>query len=134
MPDQSTPPARGTVRTLVRILPFVRPYLGRTITSFVVYVALTMVSLSVPVVLQWIIDGPLTTGDAAQVWPAAGIVLGLGVAEGLLIMLRRFLVLTPSTHIEASMRGALYDKLQDLPVAFHDRWQSGQLLSRSMSD
>ena len=32
------------------------------------------------------------------------------------------------------MRNTLYAKLQDLPVAFHDRWQSGQLLSRSMSD
>jgi ATP-binding cassette subfamily B protein len=32
------------------------------------------------------------------------------------------------------MRRALYAKLQDLPVAFHDRWPSGQLLSRAMSD
>ena len=32
------------------------------------------------------------------------------------------------------MRNTLYSKLQDLPVAFHDRWQSGQLLSRAMSD
>jgi len=135
MPDTTdASPPRGTVRTLARILPFVRPYLGRTVTSFVVYIVLTMVQLSVPVVLQLIIDGPLTTGDAAQVWPAAGVVLALGVAEGLLIMLRRFLVLTPSTHIEANMRTALYAKLQDLPVAFHDRWQSGQLLSRSMGD
>jgi ATP-binding cassette subfamily B protein len=134
MSHTPTPPARGTVRTLARILPFVRPYLGRTITSFVVYVLLTMVALSVPIVLQWIIDGPLAEGDSSQVWPAAGIVLVLGIAEGLLIMLRRFLVLTPTTHIEASMRTALYAKLQELPVAFHDRWQSGQLLSRSMVD
>src|SRR5690606_19531972 len=70
----------------------------------------------------------------SQVLPAAGIVLALGIAEGLLIMVRRFLVLTPTTHIEARMRTALYAKLQELPVAFHDRWQSGQLLSRSMVD
>lgn len=134
MSDSSPPPARGTVRTLLRILPFVRPYLARTITSFVVYIVLTLVALSVPIVLQWIIDGPLATGDSSQVLPAAGIVLALGIAEGLLIMVRRFLVLTPTTHIEARMRTALYAKLQELPVAFHDRWQSGQLLSRSMVD
>ncbi|TXK19259.1 ABC transporter ATP-binding protein [Homoserinibacter sp. GY 40078] len=134
--SQLTPdvPARGTVRTLARILPFVRPFLGRTIVSLFVYVALVLVALAVPVVLQWIIDGPLASGDAAEVWPAAGIVLALGLAEGLLIMLRRWLVLTPSTYIEADMRDTLYAKLQDLPVAFHDRWQSGQLLSRSMGD
>ena len=136
MPDQisDAAPSRGTVRTLVRILPFVRPFLGRTIVSLFVYVALVLVALAVPVVLQWIIDGPLASGDTAQVWPAAGIVLVLGLAEGLLIMLRRWLVLTPSTHIEAHMRNTLYEKLQDLPVSFHDRWQSGQLLSRSMGD
>ncbi|QEO09312.1 ABC transporter ATP-binding protein [Protaetiibacter larvae] len=136
MSDRSPTPAppRGTVRTLARILPFVRPYLGRVVTSLFVYVALVIVSLSVPVVLQWIIDGPLASGDTSQLWPAAGVVLALGVAEGGLIMVRRWLVLTPSTHIEAGMRGSLYAKLQDLPVAFHDRWQSGQLLSRAMGD
>ena len=137
VPPSLTPspaPSRGTVRTLTLLLPFVRPFLGRTITSLFVYVLLVLVALAVPVALQWIIDGPLATGDVAAVWPAAGVVLALGIAEGVLMILRRWLVLTPSTHIEANMRNALYAKLQDLPVAFHDRWQSGQLLSRAMGD
>jgi ATP-binding cassette subfamily B protein len=115
-------------------MPFVRPYLGRTIVSFFVYIALVLVALGVPIALQWIVDGPLADGDAAAVWPAAGVVLLLGIAEGVLMVLRRSLVLTPSTHIEAGIRNTLYAKLQDLPVAFHDRWQSGQLLSRAMGD
>ena len=60
--------------------------------------------------------------------------LVLGILEAAFIALRRWFVLTPGTHVEAAMRNTLYAKLQDLPVAFHDRWQSGQLLSRSMSD
>ena len=32
------------------------------------------------------------------------------------------------------MRNTLFAKLQDLPVAFHDRWPSGQLLSRAVAD
>ena len=32
------------------------------------------------------------------------------------------------------MRADLYAHLQRLPVAFHDRWASGQLLSRATSD
>ena len=50
------------------------------------------------------------------------------------ISLRRWFVLTPGTHVEARMRNALYEKLQDLPVSFHDKWPSGQLLSRAVSD
>lgn len=93
-----------------------------------------IVSLAIPLVLQSLVDGPLATGDSAQIWPAALIVLGLGILEAILIALRRWFVLTPGTHVEAKLRNALYAKLQDLPIAFHDRWQSGQLLSRAMSD
>ncbi len=132
--NASQPPARGTTRTLLRLMPFVRPYLGRTILSLFVYIALVLVALAVPVALQWIVDGPLAEGDRASVWPAAGVVLLLGLMEAGLMVLRRSLVLTPSTHIEAGIRNTLYAKLQDLPVAFHDRWQSGQLLSRAMGD
>ncbi|MDP9025963.1 MAG: ABC transporter ATP-binding protein/permease, partial [Actinomycetota bacterium] len=90
--------------------------------------------LGIPLILQNLVDGPLSTGHGAQIWPAALIVLVLGVLEAAFIAARRFFVLTPGTHVEASLRNSLYAKLQDLPVSFHDRWQSGQLLSRAMSD
>ncbi|MCK8609853.1 ABC transporter transmembrane domain-containing protein [Agromyces sp. C10] len=93
-----------------------------------------LVALSIPQVLQAIVDGPLTEGDAASVVPLALLVLGLGVLEALLVALRRWFVLKPGTRVEASMRNTLYAKLQDLPVSFHDRWPSGQLLSRAVSD
>src|SRR5690606_38975880 len=85
-------------------------------------------------VLQGLVDGPPSEGGAALTWPAALAVLALGLLEAAFIALRRWFVLTPGTHVEAAMRNTLYARLQDLPVAFHDRWQSGQLLSRAMSD
>ena len=51
-----------------------------------------------------------------------------------MIWFRRWFVLEPGTHIEADMRNSFYRQLQDLPVNFHDRWPSGQLLSRAVSD
>ncbi len=138
MPDiterDAPPPVRGTVRTIARIYPFVRPALPRIVLGMVAALLAALVSLAIPLVLQNLVDGPLSTGDGAQLWPAALIVLLLGALEAGLIMARRWFVLTPGTHVEATMRNTLYAKLQDLPVAFHDKWQSGQLLSRSMSD
>jgi len=119
---------------MLRILPYVRPALPRIGLGMVSALLAALVSLAIPLVLQNLVDGPLSTGDGSQIWPAALIVLGLGVLEAILIALRRWFVLTPGTHVEAAMRNRLYAQLQDLPVAFHDRWQSGQLLSRSMSD
>ena len=37
---------------------------------------------SIPLVLQWIVDEPLASGDTAQLWPAVAIVLALGIARG----------------------------------------------------
>ena len=124
----------GTLRTLLRLMPWVRPALSRIILGMVVALLAGLVSLAIPLILQNLVDGPLSTRDGAQIWPAAILVLVLGVLEACLIAARRFLVLTPGTQVEAAMRNAFYAKLQDLPVSFHDRWQSGQLLSRAMSD
>jgi ATP-binding cassette subfamily B protein len=122
------------VRTILRIMPWVRPALSRIILGMVAALLAGLVSLGIPLVLQSLVDGPLSSGDGAQIWPAAALVLVLGILEAGFIAARRWLVLTPGTHVEASMRNTLYAKLQDLPVAFHDRWQSGQLLSRAISD
>lgn len=124
----------STFGTLKRLYPFVKPAFPRIVLGMVAALLASVVALLIPFVLQQLVDGPLSSGDSRQVWPAFWIVLGLGVVEAVMIMGRRWLVLTPSTHVETSMRNGLYKKLQDLPVAFHDRWQSGQLLSRSVSD
>jgi ATP-binding cassette subfamily B protein len=50
------------------------------------------------------------------------------------VALRRQFVINPATTVETRMRVSLYDHLQDLTVSFHDRWGSGQLLSRAMTD
>ncbi|WP_141880999.1 ABC transporter ATP-binding protein [Homoserinimonas aerilata] len=94
----------------------------------------SVVALLIPQVLRSLVDGPLKDGDSGQIVAPVLIVLGLGVLEAAMIWLRRWFVLLPGTAIEARMRNGLYHQLQDLPVAFHDRWPSGQLLSRAVSD
>src|SRR5699024_12745469 len=65
---------------------------------------------------------------------AARPVLGLGVRGAGMVAGRRAFILFPGTRVEATMRMALFRHLQDLPIAFHDQWPGGQLLSRSMTD
>ncbi|MGW3730380.1 ABC transporter ATP-binding protein, partial [Streptomyces sp. NPDC000851] len=90
--------------------------------------------LVIPLVLKWLVDGPVADRDPAGVWLGALYLLLLGLAEALLFGLRRWLVARPLAGVEASMRADLYRHLQRLPVAFHDRWPSGQLLSRGTTD
>lgn len=95
----------------------------------------SVVALAIPQVLRVLINDSLQPGGAGDaVWISAGIILVLGVAEAVLVALRRQFVINPATTVETRMRVSLYGQLQDLTVSFHDRWGSGQLLSRSMTD
>ncbi len=125
---------RSFVRTLLRLWPYVRPVRGRLLTAAFVAILASCVGLVIPLVLKWMVDGPIAGRDPAGVWLGALYLLLLGFAEALLFGLRRWLVARPLSRVEASMRAALYRHLQRLPVSFHDRWASGQLLSRGTTD
>ncbi|MFD6188252.1 ABC transporter ATP-binding protein [Streptomyces sp. NPDC060275] len=125
---------RSTVRALLRLWPYVRPVRARLGTAAVIAILASCVGLVIPLVLKWMVDGPVADGDPAGVWLGALYLLLLGLAEALLFGLRRWLVARPLAGVEAGMRADLYRHLQRLPVAFHDRWASGQLLSRGTTD
>ncbi|MFF7872302.1 ABC transporter ATP-binding protein [Streptomyces qaidamensis] len=125
---------RSAVRTLLRLWPYVRPVRARLFGAALVAIVASCVGLVIPLALKWMVDGPIADRDPAGVWLGALSLLLLGFTEALLFGLRRWLVARPLSHVEASMRAALYRHLQRLPVAFHDRWASGQLLSRGTTD
>ncbi|MET8564416.1 ABC transporter ATP-binding protein [Streptomyces flaveolus] len=125
---------RSAVRTLLRLWPYVRPVRARLITAAIVAVVASCTGLVIPLVLKWMVDGPVADRDPAGVWLGALYLLLLGIAEAVLFGIRRWLVARPLSHVEAEMRADLYRHLQRLPVAFHDRWASGQLLSRGTTD
>ncbi|MFF7205673.1 ABC transporter ATP-binding protein [Streptomyces sp. NPDC008141] len=134
----STPHAatedRSAVRSLLRLWPYVRPVRTRLFSAAFIAVVASCLGLVIPLVLKWIVDGPVADRDPGGVWLGALALLLLGIAEAVLFGFRRWLVARPLAGVEASMRADLYRHLQRLPVAFHDRWASGQLLSRGTTD
>jgi ATP-binding cassette subfamily B protein len=124
----------STPRALARLLPFAKPVLPRLILGAVSALVASLLALTIPLVLEAIVAGPIASRDPAQlVWGALAI-LALGLLEALMVWARRWFVLAPATKVEYDLRVGFYRRLQRLPVAFHDRWQSGQLLSRMMQD
>ncbi|MER6164657.1 ABC transporter ATP-binding protein [Streptomyces violaceorubidus] len=135
-PEAAQDPAErhSTVRALLRLWPYVRPVRARLGTAAAIAILASCVGLVIPLVLKWMVDGPVADRDPAGVWLGALYLLLLGLAEALLFGFRRWLVARPLAGVEAGMRADLYRHLQRLPVAFHDRWASGQLLSRGTTD
>ncbi|MFD8594187.1 ABC transporter ATP-binding protein [Kitasatospora sp. NPDC059646] len=129
-----TPVPRSPVRSLLRLWPYAREARWRIFGSMAAAGLASLSVLAVPVVLRKIVDGPVAHHDLAGLWPLAVALLLLGLAEAGLFGVRRIIVARPLAKVETRLRGDLFAKLQRLPISFHDRWPSGQLLSRATSD
>jgi ATP-binding cassette subfamily B protein len=94
----------------------------------------TVASTLIPLVLEAVVDGPIHRHDRGALVPMFFLALGLGVLEAGFIVARRRVQSFSIMKIERQMRDDLYSRMQRLPVQFHDKWQTGQLLSRTTSD
>ncbi|MFI8631022.1 ABC transporter ATP-binding protein [Microbacterium sp. NPDC077663] len=132
----STHPRLSTARSLARLIPFAKPVLPRLGLGALSALIASLLGLTIPLVLEQIVgtNGPIASGDPWLIALGGGVVLLLGLLEALMVWARRWFVLSPATAVEYELRTDFYARLQRLPVAFHDRWQSGQLLSRMMQD
>ncbi|MGC5659634.1 ABC transporter ATP-binding protein [Micromonospora sp. WMMD723] len=131
------PRADGRVRSLRnlwRLRRYLRPYAAAYVLLLLAALAATGAGLAVPLLVQRVVDGPVARHDPAGLLRLGGLALLLGLVEAVLIFIRRWSQSSSSVGMEATIRADLYAHLQRLPVGFHDRWQSGQLLSRAISD
>lgn len=126
------PPA--SVRSLWRLRGYLRPHRWSLLVMFVASLAGVGLSIALPLVTRAIIDGPISHHELGPVLPLGLLALGLGVLEAVLIFVRRWVQSNAVLGLETELRRDLYERLQALPMSFHTRWQSGQLLSRATTD
>lgn len=91
-------------------------------------------TVTIPLMTKAVIDGPVRHQDQQHLWTLGLAAMAVLVSEAVLWFIRRWLVARATMGVEADIRKDLYGRLQILPMAFHGKWQSGQLLSRVMND
>ncbi|MCL4275390.1 MAG: ABC transporter ATP-binding protein [Anaerolineales bacterium] len=122
------------MKNLLRITPFLRPYVRQIAVTLVTLLTLTGLNLIVPRVIQSVIDDGLIRGDTAYLVRAALLLLGLGLGSALLSMVNRYVSEWVAVHVGYDLRNRMYDHIQYLPFEYHDHAQSGQLISRCIED
>lgn len=134
-PAIAAPRARQRASSdLWRLLPYLMPYRVRWIAMLVVAVVSLGATIAIPLMTKAVIDGPVRHQDQRGLWVLGAAAMGVGITEAVLWFIRRWLVSRATMGVEADIRKDLYARLQILPMSFHGRWQSGQLLSRVMND
>jgi ATP-binding cassette, subfamily B, bacterial len=110
------------------------PWRVQVAIMFVAAMLGVAMSTVVPLVIEAIVNGPIKRGNRGELLPLFFLVLFLGVGEAALIWLRRWIQSVAVLSIERDIRNDFYGHLQRLSVGFHDRWGTGQLLSRATTD
>ena len=113
---------------------YARPIRLRWSVGLLVAFGAGVLEISIPQVLQMIVDHLSHSATESAIWAAGGLVLVLAIAHASFAYWRRWLLVDPTSTIEMSMRMNFFDRLLSAPIALLDRWPSGQLLTRSMSD
>lgn len=122
------------VDAMARLWRIIAPIRSWLFLGLLVTIGASVVGLMIPQVLEVLVNNLSSSPTAATVWIAGGVVIALGLVEAVLLWLRRVFAVGPSTNIERQMRVRFYTRILDMPVAFHNDWGSGQLLSRAQQD
>jgi ATP-binding cassette subfamily B protein len=134
-PAIAPPPRRvRSSSDILRLLPYLKPYRVRWVAMLVAALLSLGATVTIPLMTKAVIDGPVRHQDPQRLWVLGTAAMAVLISEAVLWFIRRWLVARATMGVEADIRKDLYARLQLLPMAFHGKWQSGQLLSRVMND
>src|SRR3954471_21824276 len=121
------------MRTFGRLLGFLRPYRRGVVWSFALAALAMVATVAIPLLTGNAVDA--ISGDhRAQLELYAGLIAVAGVLRLVLTVGRRWIAGRVSLGIEYDLRTRFYHHLQALELAFFDRQQTGQLMSRATVD
>ncbi|HWQ13513.1 MAG TPA: ABC transporter ATP-binding protein [Roseiflexaceae bacterium] len=119
---------------LRRALRYLRPYWAITLGAFLSLALVTAANLTAPQLLRLVIDRGIAAGDAGALLWAVLALLGVAVVRGLFSFTQGFWSEKVSQAAAYDMRNDLFAKIQGLSFSYHDRAQTGQLMTRITSD
>jgi ATP-binding cassette subfamily B protein len=127
-------PKPDDARILWRCFTYLRPYWRTTAGTYVTMLLITASALTIPQFVRWIVDhGVIEQNSRLLAWSVLGL-LALTLIKGALTFLQGRWSEVSSQGVAYDLRNAIYQKLASLSFAYHDRAETGQLLSRAIQD
>ncbi len=113
---------------------YMRPYYLILFLMISAAVLAVSAEIAIPLITKSVIDRVVVQGVRSELLPLSLAAMGLGAIQAGLNFFRRWTVSSAVVGVEKTIRDDLYHHLQRLEPAFHESWQSGQLLSRAIND
>ncbi|MEP7026264.1 MAG: ABC transporter transmembrane domain-containing protein, partial [Actinomycetota bacterium] len=120
----------GTVR---RVAGWALPYRRELITFMIATALDAVVTVAVPLLLGGLVTG-IQHKDTQLVLVIAGVVAGLALFDALLSLVQRWYSARVGEGLIYDLRTTVFRHVQQQPIAFFTRAQTGSLVSRLNSD
>jgi len=127
------------MRILWRLFVLLKKYWKWIVLTYVCLLLLTAANMIVPQIIGDAIDkglgaDPATTANTHLLWFYGMAIIGLSLMRGLLSFGQTYFAEYAGQKVAYDLRNKLYDRIQRLSFAFHDKSQTGQLMSRATQD
>lgn len=122
------------MKVLARLVSFARAYYGWMLLSYLCMFAVTGFNLAIPSLIQKAIDQGLTQKNLQLLEQIAITIVVIYLIKSVFWFGQGYLRDYASQRFAYEIRNRLYNHLQRLSFAYHDRAQTGQIMSRVTSD
>jgi ATP-binding cassette, subfamily B, multidrug efflux pump len=119
---------------MFKLAAFVRPYWKRALLALTLLMALVIMDLAIPRLIQRIIDQGIGQHDQRLVIRTALSMLGISVFSALLTVNNNILSIQVGESVARDLRDALFTRIQTFSFANLDAQKTGQLMVRLTSD
>ena len=120
--------------TLARLLGYLAPHRARMLIVAAFVLISTWLRLYGPALMGQAIDKYVATNDAAGLGRLSLLLVGVYLATGVTSTVQSLFMVNIGQNFVAELRARVFDHLQMLSMAFHDRNQVGDLMSRVTND
>ena len=130
------PSQRPAVRRDVyrRLIGYLRPYWKQVSFAYFSVLFASLLNLYIPQILKDAIDLGIEGQRAGALFSAAGWILGIAVVRATAAFGQRYYGEWLTHRVAYDLRNRFYNAAQRLPFSFHDRSQTGDMMSRATSD
>ena len=130
------------MRILLRILVLLKKYWKWLVLTYICLLALTAATMIVPIFIGDAVNNALqynattlkVTGDMKLLVFYGIAIIILSLLRGLFSFGQSYFAEYAGQKVAYDLRNGLYDRIQRLSFAFHDKSQTGQLMSRATQD
>ena len=121
-------------QSLRRAWVFARPYKWAIVGFLTSILVSALMALAPPLLFRAILDHSIPQRNKGQITVLAAFLVAAALGEAVLAILQRWYSSRIGEGLIYDLRVALFDKVQQMPIAFFTRTQTGALISRLNND